>query len=520
MTQRAVQKDGMPMQMSAVQPTVGLPKPRYSERLYNPDLASQMKNWNQSGTWWRVLLFWLSDLHSVGGYVFAASLFSLGLHSWQLLVSGLLGVVLVQLISNLIAKPSQLTGTPFAASARLSFGVYGACVPTLIRAASATVWFGIQTYVASTALCVVVLRLIPSLASYATPATSFLGLSALGWSCFVSLWALQVAVFWNGAMKFRRIGLWVGPLATITMIGLAAWVVSHTGVKALMVDARVSARLDAGATLRQMAVAVGLVVSFLSSSMLRISDCARVCESYSAVKRGNFWGLPVSFVFFAIIAAVTSTGTLPSFAQLANRPTDTLSQIDSTVIVMIGGLALLGATLSLNVITNALTAGFDIATAAPGLINRRGGRVLAALLALMMTPWNLFSSPQHLHFALDVLGAVIAPLLAVLIVDFYETKKQQVKLDALYSESRRGHYWYDQGVNWYALKALGAGVLTGLVISVLPHCLPDASLTRDIAHCAWFCAALVAGLSYHFIASEDDARAVSSSQVIRVRQVL
>ena len=42
---------------------------QYSDRLYNADLAPTRQNWN----WYNILAFWLSDVHSVGGYVVAAS---------------------------------------------------------------------------------------------------------------------------------------------------------------------------------------------------------------------------------------------------------------------------------------------------------------------------------------------------------------------------------------------------------------------------------------------------------------
>jgi cytosine/uracil/thiamine/allantoin permease len=53
-------------------------------RLTNEDLAPLKKQ-----TWgsYNIFAFWMSDVHSVGGYVFAGSLFALGLTSWQVLIS-------------------------------------------------------------------------------------------------------------------------------------------------------------------------------------------------------------------------------------------------------------------------------------------------------------------------------------------------------------------------------------------------------------------------------------------------
>src|ERR1700734_73854 len=61
----------------------------YSERLYNEDLAPLR---HQTWSAYNIFAFWMSDVHSVGGYVFAGSLFALGLTSWQVLISLLVGI--------------------------------------------------------------------------------------------------------------------------------------------------------------------------------------------------------------------------------------------------------------------------------------------------------------------------------------------------------------------------------------------------------------------------------------------
>jgi nucleobase:cation symporter-1, NCS1 family len=127
--------------------TEQLPK-GYSPRLYNQDLGPLPQKW----TWYNIFAFWMSDVHSVGGYVFAASLFALGLASWQVLIALLTGICIVQLIANLVAKPSQQAAVPYPVICRLAFGVFGANIPAVIRGLIAVAWYGIQTYLASSAL--------------------------------------------------------------------------------------------------------------------------------------------------------------------------------------------------------------------------------------------------------------------------------------------------------------------------------------------------------------------------------
>jgi len=55
---------------------VGLIKPGYDPQLTNEDLAPLHKqNWSA----YNIFAFWMSDVHSVGGYLTAGSLFALGI---------------------------------------------------------------------------------------------------------------------------------------------------------------------------------------------------------------------------------------------------------------------------------------------------------------------------------------------------------------------------------------------------------------------------------------------------------
>ncbi|MCZ0856285.1 cytosine permease, partial [Enterococcus faecalis] len=85
---------------------------------------------------------------------------------------------------------------------RATFGVFGANVPALLRGLVAIFWYGIQTYLASTAVIVLLLRLDPELRSWTEP--TFLGLHALGWAAFLTLWTVQLLILNYGMEIVRR----------------------------------------------------------------------------------------------------------------------------------------------------------------------------------------------------------------------------------------------------------------------------------------------------------------------------
>src|SRR3712207_4114262 len=112
-----VAPDSVPPAAAAPAPAQGAVRPGHDERLSNEDLAPLK---DQKWSWYNIFAFWMSDVHSVGGYVTAGSLFALGLASWQVLVCLVVGIVIVQVFANLVAKPSQQAGVPYPVTARVA----------------------------------------------------------------------------------------------------------------------------------------------------------------------------------------------------------------------------------------------------------------------------------------------------------------------------------------------------------------------------------------------------------------
>ena len=116
----------------------GVVKPEYDDRLANTDLVPLKK---QTWSSYNIFAFWMSDVHSVGGYLTAGSLFALGIASWQVLISLIVGIVIVNVFCNLVAKPSQVTGVPYPVINRSIFGVRGANIQAIIRVMIAIAWY-------------------------------------------------------------------------------------------------------------------------------------------------------------------------------------------------------------------------------------------------------------------------------------------------------------------------------------------------------------------------------------------
>ncbi|WP_280362841.1 NCS1 family nucleobase:cation symporter-1 [Nocardia wallacei] len=433
--------------------------PDYDPRLTNEDLAPLREQ-----TWgvYNIFAFWMSDVHSVGGYVTAGSLFALGLASWQVLIALVVGIVIVNVFCNLVAKPSQRTGVPYPVICRSAFGVLGANIPAVIRGLIAVAWYGIQTFLASAALDVVLVKLFPGLAPYAVTADyGFLGLSALGWGSYLALWVLQACVFWRGMESIRKFIDFCGPAVYVVMFALCGYLIAKAGWGAI--DLNLSTVTHHGwSALPVMLGAIALVVSYFSGPMLNFGDFSRYGRSFTAVKRANLLGLPVNFLVFSLLVVVTASLTVPVYGELVTDPVATVARIDNTFAIVLGALTFTVATIGINIVANFVSPAFDFSNVSPQRISWRAGGMIAAVGSLLITPWNLYNNPDVIHYTLETLGACIGPLFGVLIADYYLVRKQHVVVDDLFTMSSRGTYWYRRGYNPAAIIATAVGAAAAM----------------------------------------------------------
>ncbi|WP_370682614.1 NCS1 family nucleobase:cation symporter-1 [Comamonas sp. GB3 AK4-5] len=451
-------------------------KPGYDPRLTNEDLAPlKHQTWGR----YNIFAFWMADVHSVGGYITAGSLFALGLSSWQVLVALLVGICIVQFFCNLVAKPSQVTGTPYPVICRASFGVLGANIPAIIRGLIAVAWYGIQTYLASSAFMMLALHFYPHLAPYASVAEhGFAGLSTLGWAAFMLMWVLQALVFWRGMESIRKFIDWAGPGVYVVMAVLCGWLVWKAGWRNINLNLG-GVKFAGWDAVPVMLSAIALVVSYFSGPMLNFGDFSRYGKSFEAVKKGNFWGLPVNFLFFSLLTVVTTAATLPVFGTLITDPVHTLEKIDSSTAIVLGALTFMIATIGINIVANFVSPAFDFSNVSPQHISWRTGGMIAAVGSILITPWNLYNNPQVIHYTLDILGALIGPLFGILIADYYVVRQQKVVVDDLYTLDTQGSYWFTKGYNPKAIWAIIPAAAIPMLCVLIPA-------WQAAANYAWF----------------------------------
>ncbi len=461
---------------------------KYSDRLYNEDLRP-LRDDEREWTTYSLFATWMADVHSIGGYTFAAGLFFLGLTGWQVFLTLMVGIMAVYFLMNLISVAGQQQGVPYPVLSRISFGVFGANLPALIRAVIATFWYGIQTWLASVAVLILLVDIFPGL----EPLTENLivGLSTLGWICFLGMWGVQLLVLRNGMDSIRTLVDWSGPAIYLAMFALAAWIWYEAGSD--MSFNLGSQDLSTGATIFTFFTAVALVVNYFSTLMLNFCDFSRWAPSASMVRKGNFWGLPVNFMLFSAVVVITTAGSIAVYGEAITDPVELVGEIPSTLALALGALTFAVATVGINIVANFVGPSYDFANAFPKYIDFKRGGLITALLAIVVMPWHVFNSPVAINYFLGGLGALLGPIFGVIVVDYYLVKRGRIQVHALFREGPDEPYWYQRGWNPDALYAFAPASIIALVFALIPF-------FGDVAPFSWFIGAGIAGAVYWFVA--------------------
>lgn len=419
-------------------------------KLYNHDLAPTAP---EGRTWgvFSIFAMWMSDVHSVGGYTFAASLFFLGLTGWEVLSAMVVGITIVYFLMNLIGGPSLKYGTPFPVVARMSFGVMGANLAAILRGIVGVVWYGVQTYFASKAVQVLVITFWPTAEAYTHD--SILGLSTLGWGSFLFMWFFQLVIFLNGMEAIRKFIDFCGPVVYLVMFALAIWILIQTGTSSLSLQLSPPAE---GSTFKHIANASMLIVAYFAALLLNFGDFARFSRDEKAMRVGNFLGLPVNFIVFAIITVIVTAGTVQVFGKAIMDPIEIVERIGNPWVVALGSITFIVATMGINIVANFVSPAYDIANLHPEKIDFKMGGLITSILSVMVCPWIFVSSPGAITVFVSVFGAILGPMFGIMVADYYIVKKQQVVLEDLYTMDPDGSLYFEGGWNRKALVALAA----------------------------------------------------------------
>jgi nucleobase:cation symporter-1, NCS1 family len=448
-----------------------------SSPLYNPDLApttSERRHW---GTY-NYAALWVSMSVNILTYMLAAGLIQGGMNWKQAVATIFLGnsIVLVPMLMN--SHPGARYGIPFPVLARASFGVLGANVAAVLRALVACGWFGIQTWIGGEAINTLITVLAPGWARFGHTTAI----------CFLAFWLINLVVVISGIESIRFLQGISAPILLAVGLLLLAWAYHAAGGFGPMLSAP-SHFGNLTDFLKFLVPALNGTVGFWATVSLNIPDFTRFARSQRQQMTGQALALPTTMTLYSLIGILVTSATVVIYGTAIWDPVQLLSRFHSPAAVVISLIAILLATLNVNIGANVVSPANDFSNLWPRKINFRTGGIITCFMGIALMPWKLLAN--YKTFILGWLGgyaAFLGPVAGIMICDYFVVRERELQVDDLYLRGRA--YEYRHGFNWVALAALGMGAGTALVGLVVPA-------LRALYDYSWFVGFAVAFVVYY-----------------------
>ena len=287
-------------------------KVKYS--LSNWDLVSVNPNykvWN----WKDLFCYWAVNIQSVIAFSLIASLYIVyDLNTFVVFFGTLIGSLLVYFLSNLIGKPSQKYGLPFAVFLRSSLGFKGAKYFGFLRSVIGIFMFGVQTYFLSKAFTYLIRIFLFSIDSSILENNIFLtfvlGLNIIDWTSIIIAISFQSFLFSIGINFNKKI---INYSATIVYLGILLFffILLLSDVKttsqAFVEVFNYKNLIDKNNILPLITIA-GTMFAYFSILLVNFGDFSRYVQSEKELKKGNIsliFNL-VIFSFFSVFIVIGS----------------------------------------------------------------------------------------------------------------------------------------------------------------------------------------------------------------------
>jgi NCS1 family nucleobase:cation symporter-1 len=447
-----------------------------SSPLYNSDLAPvtpERRTWST----YNYAALWISMSVNILTYMLAGGFIQGGMDWKQAVLTVLIGNTIVLAPMLLNSHPGARYGVPFPVLARASFGVLGANVAAVLRGLVACGWFGIQSWIGGEAINILLGTVWPSWRANPN------GVAI----CFLLFWVINLLVILKGIEYIRFLQGFSAPILLGVGLLLLGWAWKSAGGFGPMLAAPSKFRTT-GDFLKFLIPALNGTVGFWSTVSLNIPDFSRFAKNVRGQAIGQAIALPLTMTLYSFIGVAVTSATVVIYGTSIWDPVQLLSRFHSPAAVVISLLAILLATLNVNIGANVVSPANDFSNLWPRNISFKLGGIITCFMGIAMMPWKLLAN--HRTFIFGWLGgyaAVLGPVAGIMICDYFIVRRKHLVVDDLYL--RGGAYEYTGGFNWRAIGALVIGSAVALMGLAVPA-------VRFLYDYSWFVGFLVAFAVY------------------------
>ncbi|EME82746.1 uncharacterized protein MYCFIDRAFT_80362 [Pseudocercospora fijiensis CIRAD86] len=414
--------------------------------------------------------FQFSIAFSPTTYNIGSTLFSIGLTWWTIIDAAFVGTFLCCLVLFFNSRGPIFYHVGFPLYARISAGIYG----------SLCSWENIPNH-------------LPSSAGITTPPIL----------AFFLTWLLQFPFAWLHPSKAGPLFVVKSVLSPIAYIATMIWaLVKFNGVELNLGKTETTGSALGGAFMR----AINTVVSGVVPPMVNIADLARYGNrprDIVPLTIGLFLSKPAVILLglFTTAAGAKHFGVADwNLWDLYGRVLDEFWGPGARTLVFLGAFIQCFATIVRNVSSNAIPVGCDLSGLFPKYFTIVRGMVLCHVLVWPVVPWLLVNSAKNFLTFLGSYLCLITPVVAVMIVDYWISRRGNLHVPSLYRPESGSPYYYTRGFNIRAYVAWAVGVV--LVISGISGAIKPGSVSQTVVNvdnCGFILSFTGAAVTYYIL---------------------
>ena len=482
------------------------PKVKYS--LSNWDLVTvnpNYKNWN----WKDLFCFWSVNVQSVNGFSLIASLYIIySLNPFVVFFGTLLGSFFVYIFCNLIGKPSQKFGLPFAVLLRSSLGFNGAKLFGLIRSLVGIFLFGIQTYFLSKIfgylIRIMIYSIDNSFLDHEIFLTFFLGLNIIDAISFGVVIIFQTLLFSIGIQNNKKL---INYSAVLVYAGMIMFflVIFLSDVK-LTTNAFLNIlnpeELFNKNNIAPLITVAGTIFAYFSIIIVSFGDFSRYVKNENELNKGNL-SLILNLIIFSFFSIFIVTGSdfflnqrFQGLEQILTNPTDIIGKFDNLQITIIVLLFIIIASASTNLVANYIPSQYSLINFAPNKLTLKSASFIISFLGLLIGIfWLTVLSQIGILSFIDTFSCFFGPIFGVVIADYYLIKNENLSNKDLYSVETESEYYYSRG--WHLKGAYS--ILLGFIFSASTIWNTNLMFLQSYS---WIIGALISWITYYLLAKK------------------
>ena len=482
------------------------PKVKYS--LSNWDLVSvnpNYKTWN----WKDLFCFWGANVQSLIGFSLIASLYLMyNLNAFVVFFGTILGSFFVYLFSNIIGKPSQKFGLPFAVLLRSSLGFNGAKFFGLIRSLVGIFLFGIQTYFLSKIFVYLIRILLFTIDESILYQNLFIfyyfGLNIIDWSAIFIAIIFQTLLFSLGIqynkklINYSAITVYVGMIFFFFVVFLSDVKITASAFSNII---NLDNFLDIN-NLAPLFTVAGAIFAYFSILIISFGDFSRYVKNDKDLRKGNF-SLIINLIIFSFFSVFIVTGSdiflnqkFSDLDRIFTNPTDIIGKFDNLQITIIALFFIVIASASTNLVANYIPSQYSLINFAPTKLTLRSASYIISFFGLLISVfWLTILSQIGILSFIDTFGAFFGPLFGLIVADYYLIQKENLSNKDLYSNDKESSYYYSSG--WH-IKGIYSLVI-GFIFSASTIWNINLMFLQSYA---WIIGAFISWITYYLLAKK------------------